>query len=145
MFLEEHVIIGVTELERAAFIFNYDLPQWAFSSIIKNNNLFKTMERCIKLRSLRLVGLFDISYPSRPREIIVNKPLQRDSNARVSNSRSAFNTGVPTLKNTCFGRTAKFVRESEDITRIWEKLFGKLQIISRGYRIGSGYVSLTLF
>ena len=99
------------------------------------------MERCIKLRSLRLVGLFDISYPSRPREIIINKPPQRDSNARVSNIRSACTTGVPTLENTCFGRTAKFVRESEDITGIWEKLFGKLQIISRGYRIGSGHAS----
>ena len=47
-------------------------------------------------------------------------------------------------KNTCFGRTAKFTQESEDIAgnrKPREILIRKLQIISRFYRIFLGLAS----
>jgi len=51
-------------------------------------------------------------------------------------------TGGTNCKDTCSGRMAKFVRESEDIAGIGslEKLFGKLQIISGFYGIYSEHV-----
>ena len=51
-------------------------------------------------------------------------------------------TGGANSKNICFGRTAKFIREPEDIAGNREpKLFGKLQIILEYYIIYLGLAS----